>query len=352
MICYYTHINVNETFNQSVLISMFLEWLETSKNRINDLNYNQEKSFEYIEKRKQLLIEDFEEYKTFGIKFTTSDNYKKAQFVVEIMYQYELQTLDLRFYKELNEDSKYVSAISLPRIFMMILSSDYVEKDQNLMIQSKPIYMSYKEYNELLNEEHELPLVVLTFENKCCINPFKAAEKLLGLGHVVCIYSKKKPSISIQYSKYENEEIEASTEAKTIMDCFNRLLQYSLQTHDQNDSFDDLVHDRLYKQHASSQELEEFYQNEYEEVKKDVDEYEELLVQVQKEYNEIVLMKEKLEKKYLTFEKEAILFAKENDEQKREFVLDLINRTLRTFDNKAYRKKDVLTSIKKENEND
>ena len=77
------------------------------------------------------------------------------------MYQYELQTLDLRFYKELNEDSKYVSAISLPRIFMMILSSDYVEKDQNLMIQSKPIYMSYKEYNEL----HETVVTVKKMED-------------------------------------------------------------------------------------------------------------------------------------------------------------------------------------------
>ena len=78
MISYCTQVNVNHDFNQNILIDMFLNWLDHSKNKINNLNYDYSSSFEYKEERKCLKIEDFNEVGVLGIQFTTSDNYKKA----------------------------------------------------------------------------------------------------------------------------------------------------------------------------------------------------------------------------------------------------------------------------------
>ena len=47
----------------------------------------------------------------------TSANRKDAQFVVEIIYNYEQQWLDLIFNKELTENSKYIPGNNMPGVF-------------------------------------------------------------------------------------------------------------------------------------------------------------------------------------------------------------------------------------------
>lgn len=50
----------------------------------------------------------------------TSANRKDAQFVVEIIYNYEQQWLDLIFNKELTENSKYIPGNNMPGVFKQI----------------------------------------------------------------------------------------------------------------------------------------------------------------------------------------------------------------------------------------
>ena len=121
MIKYTAQVHVKKSFHRDILLSMFFQWLQTSKNRMEHFRYTNENPFVVRENRKCLKIEDFVEAKILGIQFTTSDNYKNAQFVVEVMYHYENQMLNLVFYKELNMDSKYIEAISVPKIFDMLL---------------------------------------------------------------------------------------------------------------------------------------------------------------------------------------------------------------------------------------
>ena len=124
MINFYTKVNVDETFNQETLLEMFFVWMNSTKiNKMETLNYQNEVSYVCEEEKKKLRIEDFKENKVFGIQFTTSDNNRHAQFVVETMFDYGNQTLDLGFYKEMLKDSTYFPSMNLPKIFIQLLQS-------------------------------------------------------------------------------------------------------------------------------------------------------------------------------------------------------------------------------------
>ena len=350
MISYYTQIQVNQTFNSEILISMFLDWLSNSKNKIEHLNYKNQSSFEYKEDRKSLKIEDFHEYHILGIQFITSDNYKKAQFIVEIMYDYMNQTLDLGFYKELNLDSKYISAISLPKIFINLLNSNYILKDSYLKIQNIPYYRTYKEVNQLLKENHQYPLILLTRNEKCIVHPVKLSEKLYGIGHVICIKNQKDTTMEIVYPNHDIERIENELESKMIAICYEKVLNYSIQEHTQNYMFDELVQARLLQEKQSTDELETFYQSEVEINQKEVKEYEELYKQTKLEYEQLLKRKEELNEYLKSINQQVILTMSSNNMDKQQLLLDIVNKAYQSIPkNKKYRKKDILASIIKEN---
>lgn len=351
MISYYTHIQVKENFNEEVLISLFLDWLNNSKNKIDNLNYEYQSSFEYVEERKQLKIEDFNEYQVFGIQFTTSDNYKKAQFVVEILYNYSNQTLDLGFYKELNEDSKYISAISLPKIFVTLLKSEYIKQDRDLIIQDEPIFLNYKQF-KYLPKHHDYPLVVLNKNKKCIVNPFKLAQKLFGLAHVICIRNNDDLSMKIYYPNDDIEKIEEDNEIKMIKECYDQVLDYSIQEHTQNYMFDELIKARLHEETKSSEEFENMVQTECNKLKKEVIELEK---EHKEKYEEYLRLKKLIDEIHNDNQNKQIelLIMKENNEAKKELLKDLIERRMRALNttnkNKIYREKDIYESIMKEN---
>ena len=348
MISYYTHVQVKDNFNSKILIQMFLNWLETSKNRINNLDYEYQSSFEYIEERKQLKIEDFKEYQVFGIQFTTSDNYKKAKFVVEILYNYANQTLDLGFYKELNEDSKYISAISLPRIFKELLNSQYIQSDIDLLIQDQPTFINYKQYKKITND-YQLPLVLLTKNDKCIVNPFKLAEKLFGLAHVLVLRSKEELSMKIYYQNHDIEMIYHDNESKMIKECYDKVLSYSIQEHTQSYMFDELVKARLHEETKSSEEFESLYESEFNRLKKEITEIEKKHKETYEEYLRLKKIKDDIYSKQSNQTK-TLFIMKTNNELKKELLRDLIKRRIQTLNNnKIYREKDIYESIMEEN---
>jgi len=329
---------------------MFLNWLDTSKNKIENLNYNYQSSFEYVEERKQLKIEDFKEYQIFGIQFTTSDNYKKAQFVVEILYNYSTQTLDLGFYKELNKDSKYISAISLPRIFVELLKSEYIQLDENLIIQDQPTFVNYNQFKNL-SKNYQLPLVVLTRNEKCIVNPFKLAEKLFGLAHVIVLRSKEDSTMKIYYQNNDVEMIYKDNETKMIKECFDQVLNYSIQEHTQSYMFDELIKTRLLQETKSSEEFENMYQSEFDKLNHEILVYESKHKEIYEEYLRLKKIKDEL---YMDQNNQKeLLIMKENNEEKQELLIDLIKRRMRALNtsdkNKIYREKDIYESIMEAN---
>lgn len=351
MISYYTHVQVKENFNEEVLISLFIDWLNNSKNKIEDLNYELQSSFEYIEERKQLRIEDFNEYQVFGIQFTTSDNYKKAQFVVEILYNYSNQTLDLGFYKELNEDSKYISAISLPKIFVTLLKSAYIEKDRDFIIQDEPIFLNGKQF-KYLKKNYQLPLVVLNKNNKCIVNPFKLSQKLFGLAHVLCVRNTNDLTMKIYYPNQDIEIIDHDNEIKMIKECYDQVLDYSIQEHTQNYMFDELIKARLHQETKSSEEFEVMFQTEYDQLKNEVLELENKYKEMYEEYLHLKQVKDNLYSS--TTSKKVLLVMKDNNEDKIKLMKNLIKRRIlalnTTNKNLIYREKDIYETIMKENE--
>ena len=58
---------------------------------------------------------DQQQYLT--LYFSTKDNYKNTLFIVEVIYDFIYEKIHLRFSKETSNESRYISAISIPKIF-------------------------------------------------------------------------------------------------------------------------------------------------------------------------------------------------------------------------------------------
>ena len=72
MLFYYTKVQVNELMTPSLLIEQVIYWLQHTKNKMKDLNYDHSLYYSLKEKHKSLEIKDF-----IGIQFITDHNYKK-----------------------------------------------------------------------------------------------------------------------------------------------------------------------------------------------------------------------------------------------------------------------------------
>lgn len=148
MLFYYTKVQVNELMTPSLLIEQVIYWIQHTKNKMKDLNYDHSLYYSLKEKHKSLEIKDFKTKNILGIQFITDHNYKKNQFTIEILYHYQQEILELSFYKEISNESKYISKISIPKIFPMILESNYIQKDHDLSIQSTPHFINERTVNQ------------------------------------------------------------------------------------------------------------------------------------------------------------------------------------------------------------
>ena len=352
MINFYTQVNVNETFNQEVLLEMFFAWMNATKiNKMETLNYQNEVSYICDEEKKKLRIEDFKENKVFGVQFTTSDNNRHAQFVVEVMYDYGNQTLGLGFYKEMLKDSTYFPSMNLPKIFIQLLQSSYVLSDNELVIKNEPHFYQRKEFSALLKSKLQLPMVVLKKNQRCLVNPFILAERLFGLAHVVCVNTKEEPTMEIYYPNKGLQSISLQKEPEMMNVCYDMLLDYCIQTNTQSYTFDELVSARMYHSQMDSKELEQYYDESLKELKEEVNEYNQLFQQTFDEYQRLKKEKEALENYVAILKKEKLLVATDNVEQKQKLILDLLGEALKTCNVKngdRYRRKDIILSILEE----
>lgn len=313
--------------------------------------------FSYQESHKELKIDDFQEKKIIGIQFITTDNYKKSKFIVEILYSYEHQTLDLGFYKEIKDDSKYISAITLPLIFKDLMLSSYIQKDQVLSIQDQPYFFNRKEYQKIIKNHFQLPIVVLYRHKKCCVNPFLLSQKILGIGHVLCVYNHEDvDKAEIIYPNEYKEIIEKRFNENIMMqEIGEKVRNYMIQENNQFYSFDDLLKLRLQNEHSqnilSSKEFEQYFQDEIVISQNELEQLKEEYLLLQEEYDKLKQTHQTLEKKMFKYNEEALLISYKQDHQEEiQCVYDIIEGVIQTFSSKAkYRKKDVLQSIMRRN---
>lgn len=198
MLCFYTVLKT-QNLNQELLISMVIDWLEHSKNKMEGLCYNEQLPFEYQIDNKHLIIQLFFD-RYFTIYFSTKDNYKNTHFIVEIIYDIDHQVIHLRFSKETSNESQYISAISIPSLFKTIITSPYIQED---------VYPFINQAHQIKNAKSlkasQLPIVYMKTR---AIDANHLARELLGLAHVCyCVKQKEEGCIEIIYLKYHESYV-------------------------------------------------------------------------------------------------------------------------------------------------
>ncbi len=346
MLCYYSLLHTNDKFNKDILIQMYLNWLENSKNKMPGLHYNGEDEFYYSVSHKELIIKDFKD-KGFNISFVTDDNEKLNRFTVEILYLNH--TLHLKFYKEITDQSIYIDKISIPGIFRDLFRSSYILDDEN-----------FKMDNHIYNLEHlrdfhtEFPVVLLKGP-KYRLDPKELAFQLTGNAHIVCVNDCKN-AIMIQYPHQDIRNFKSNYKESyhrlmlrlcdTIRNyCINRNHSYSYQ-----ELYEMELQEKQKDFKQSTIEIKEFYENE-------IKEKQMMLSMLQEEYLEKCQLLEeanklnsKLTKKTQLSNYEPLLINKEDTEEYHTYIMNLLEIALRNLDNnEIYRRKDIIESIIKTN---
>ncbi len=355
MLSYCTHLNVNSVLDRESVIHMFISWIQDGWNHMDNLEYDGSFSFEYSVGLKTLKIEDFDEQGILGLQFITSENNRKMTFIVEVMFDYINEYIDLNFYNELDDESVYHGIKGIPNIFNTILESEYVLEDNSMKISDKPHYMSRNEYDDMLKRSYNLPVVVLNKNSKinqlCVVNPNKLANKLYGIAHVVVINKAGESQLEILYPNTYKEKIQKDNEAKMLAICFSDIMEYHLRVNNEYLKYDDLVNIKLQDQHhmneKDSKETLSLYKDE-------IYIYEEELKMLEEEYKqlneEMILLNDKqkfLNKKKEESSKEAILFTTKTDyEEDKQVLYKLLKTKYNNYLPKTpFRKIPVLKSI-------
>ena len=353
MLSYSVSVDVNDDFNKEILLDYYFTWLNTTKNKMHGLSYNNESSFVYEINNKKLRIEDFKEHSIFGIYFSTRDNDKNFEFNVEILYNYDYSTLLLNFYKKMYEDSKNVAALSIPRIFKTLLSSEYILKDYNLRIKDQPYFFDMNRYQKIMHTPHDFPIVVLTKNKKCLVNPYHLAEKLFTVGHVVVVNTYGKPTATIYYPDGEKEDVSDYPRQYMSLLISEKARNYLLENNLQYLTFDDYMKLRLEGKHNEKiedlNEFENYFNNEINDLNLQLEQLKNDYNQYLTTYETLLKQKEKLENSFYTDKKPLLITKQKNTQDIEDVLLEIINDTLRDLpENETYRKRDILLSIKEE----
>ena len=343
MISYYTRIKVNEHFNNNILFNMVLNWLDTTRNKMEGLSFNGKLPFSYETGKKKLTFDWFKQHNIYAVQFVTKDNRKNAQFVVEAIYHSNEQWVDLYFNKQLTENSKYIPGTNIPGVFKQLLSSEYVLEK----ISEEPLFLSYHDFKNIIINK---PIVVLGRNKRCCVSPFELSKLLFGLSEVVCVPTKQNPYMKI--SDFNGKLITFSFENEK--DTSQKVLEYlvkMLYEYYQPKTYDFLVSQRLHDEHQTT---ESFHQEMLLEAKQIVDEqnnsfeflkayYDDLLV----EYNELVEKKKEIDDLIYRYKKEYFLLADIDLYQEQEaLMIELLKQELMRLNNgNVYRRKHIVESI-------
>ena len=260
MLCFYAQFQTKH-LTQDRLIEMFLDWQEHSRNKMNGLNYDGRIPFRYQIDHKELNIQIFkQQYLT--LYFSTKDNYKNTLFIVEVIYDFIYEKIHLRFSKETSNESRYISAISIPKIFKTIITSSYIEEDVYPFT-----YHAHRINKDQLEEiKTEKPLVYMRTR---CINANRLATELFGLAHVCyCLEQSEEGCIEIiddQESRFYqvNKKVAYRYQIREINEIIRNMTIQKYK--DVMPSYDALYQGWLYHQQNSAMKNSKEYQKEFQE---------------------------------------------------------------------------------------
>ncbi|MCD7893474.1 MAG: hypothetical protein LUG60_07205 [Erysipelotrichaceae bacterium] len=346
MLCYYSFLHTINTFNKDILIQMYINWLQRTKNQMPNLNYHGEDDFYYTVPHKELIIKDFKD-KGLNISFKTNDNIKNNRFTVEILYLNH--TLHLKFYKEITDQSIYIDKVSIPGIFRDLFHSSYILNDDVFKISDKPYYL-----DRLTDANTELPIIVLKGPNYR-LDPKELAYQLTGNAHIVCL-NDCKSAIMIKYPHQNIKVFKSSykeSHHRLLLRLCDTIRNYCINLN-HSYSYQQLYEMELQEKQKdfkqSTIEIKEYYENE-------INEKQMMLQMFQEEYLEKCQLLEKTKKlnselnhKSQLLNYEPLLINQEDNEEYYTYMMNLLQITLRNLDNnEIYRRKDIIESIIKAN---
>ena len=297
MLFYYTKVQVNELMTPSLLIEQVIYWIQHTKNKMKDLNYDHSLYYSLKEKHKSLEIKDF---KTKNI-----------------------------------------------------LGSNYIQKNHDLSIQSTPHFINERTVNQLLKKSYHLPIIILYKNKKCLVNPFILNQELYGMCHIIVIPTNKE--INYVQINYPNNEKEKLFYEKNFIQTLIQHIRYYMLQENEFYSFSELQQFELLQSYQddalSSVEVQELFLNEIKNIEKDI-------IDLQKEYQNKKDILEKLtniNQEYnhlLKQEDEALItIHQDNYKEYQEYIFSIIHKTLMNLSpDDTYRKRDLLKSIERKHQ--
>lgn len=297
MLFYYTKVQVNELMTPSLLIEQVIYWIQHTKNKMKDLNYDHSLYYSLKEKHKSLEIKDF---KTKNI-----------------------------------------------------LGSNYIQKNHDLSIQSTPHFINERTVNQLLKKSYHLPIIILYKNKKCLVNPFILNQELYGMCHIIVIPTNKE--INYVQINYPNKEKEKLFYEKNFIQTLIQHIRYYMLQENEFYSFSELQQFELLQSYQddalSSVEVQELFLNEIKNIEKDI-------IDLQKEYQNKKDILEKLtniNQEYnhlLKQEDEALItIHQDNYKEYQEYIFSIIHKTLMNLSpDNTYRKRDLLKSIERKHQ--
>lgn len=352
MLLYYTQLHVKESFTSEELIKMFIHWMQNTKNRMYHFHYDNSLNYLLEDNHKRFEIKDFEDNHILGIQFITDQNYKKNQFTVEVLYSYKQKTIDLAFYKEITNDSKYIPKLSIPKIFHDIFKNENILKDNDLTIQKKPHFIFTKSLKNITSKHHDLPLIILHRKERCSINPVVLSQDIYGMAHVIVVNSQtEQKDIDIIYPNNEKEKI-TYVNNSTLKEVSRLIKNYMIQEN-QFYSFAELKRLQLLQTHqeitSSSHQIEEYFLEEIKTLKNEIQELQEIYDSEKMEYEKLLERNITLNQLVDQYNHDILIsINKDNYKDYQELVLSIIHKNLKNLPpNEVYRRKDLLNSIER-----
>lgn len=343
MMNYYTRIEMNEKFNKEILLEMVFGWLETTRNKMPGLLYEDKIPFSYEVDKKKICIDSFHNKNLITIQFVTSSNRKEAQFVVEIVYNIQQQWLDLMFTKELTENSKYIPGNNMPRIFKQLISSEYCVNDAS----EEPKFLKYNEYRNTIFTK---PTVILGKNKRCLVSPFSLTKELFGLAEVVCVYTKYEPFIKVLDGNNQMINIPYVNTNQTIQQISEIVISMLIEQY-QPQNYATLLGARLFEEQKGVEQLQEEMVLEAEQIidvaNASYEDFKKCYLDCIQEYNELLALKADLEKQLKRNSKNYLLMgSRESYKQEEALLIDIFKSELRRLDNNdIYRRRDIINAL-------
>ena len=185
---------VKDNFTPETFVELAIEWIKGSKNyKFDEITWCGEAEFLQYGLRGELLqIGLFDNERICAVHFRATDN-RSVVWTTDYILDTSEKVLAFQLYREASSDAEYIHrAFSLPYLIKRVIEKGYCRCDNGLEVSDKPFLLHDEELNVaqdiiMRRRDYELPIVYMSCESDghCVINPWRVAEKLNGVAHVI-----------------------------------------------------------------------------------------------------------------------------------------------------------------------